>query len=126
MLAAVNQLRASVGSSPLTLCEPISRAAQFYAALMADSNYYGHVGPDGSQAWDRMSAQGYAWRGAGENIAGGYDSVNAVMAGWEKSPGHYKNLVNPDFTHVGFGSATAPSSRYGTYWVQNFGYGGRC
>ena len=49
--------------------------------------------------------------------------MNAVMAGWEKSPGHYQNMIKPDFTHVAFGSASAASSLNGTYWVQNFGWG---
>jgi uncharacterized protein YkwD len=84
------------------------------------------VGPDGSQPWDRMSAHGYQWREAAENIAAGFNDVDAVMTGWRNSPGHYANIISPTLEHVGFGSATNPSSIYGNYWVQNFGRGGTC
>jgi uncharacterized protein YkwD len=126
MLDRVNALRKKADAPPVVLCAPLQATAQDYSSLMATSDYYGHVGPDGSEPWDRMSAHGYAWHGAGENIAAGFDDVDAVMTAWQNSPGHMANILNPSFTHVGFGQARDDSSRYRTYWVQNFGYGGAC
>jgi uncharacterized protein YkwD len=126
MLAQVNALRQQAGVGPVTLCANLTAAAQDYASIMATKNHYGHVGLDGSQPWDRMTASGYAWQGAGENIAGGFDTTSAVMAGWRASPHHYDNLVNPSYTHLGLGRASDPSSTYHSYWVQDFGYGGAC
>jgi uncharacterized protein YkwD len=108
------------------LCAPLGLSAQKYAHVMAARDFFGHRGPDGRQPWDRMRAEGYQWRGAGENIAAGQRGVAAVMASWRGSPPHYANLVNPAFTHVGFGYSRKDSSHYATYWVQEFGYGGRC
>jgi uncharacterized protein YkwD len=126
MLSQVNALRQKAGVASLELCEPLQGTAQDYATLMASTDYYGHVGPDGSEPWDRMAAHGYAWHGAGENIAAGFDDVAAVMAAWRESPGHLANIMNPSFTHVGFGQAANPGSTSENYWVQNFGYGGNC
>jgi len=126
MLTAVNALRTEAGAGPLRLCAPLTAAAEDYARLMASTDYYGHVGPDGSQPWDRMTAQGYAWRAAAENIAAGYDTAVAVLQGWHDSPHHLANLLDPQYRDVGFGRATSPGSKYGTYWVQDFGTGGSC
>jgi len=126
MLAAVNTLRRAAGVRPLRLCPSLSAAAQDYAVSMASTGHYGHVGVDGSQPWDRMSAHGYSWTGAAENIAGGFSRVPVVMQAWHASAGHYDNLVNPSLQHVGFGKATVAGSPLGTYWVQDFAAGGRC
>ena len=126
MLLQVNALRKEVGAPPVTLCTRLTSAAQEYASLMASQDHYGHVGPDGSQPWERMAGQGYRWTAAAENIAGGYGVVIDVMNAWHDSPGHYTNIINPDLTHVGFGFATDPDSTYQEYWVQDFGTGGSC
>jgi len=45
---------------------------------------------------------------------------------WVDSPGHYANLVNPAYRHVGLGHGSSEGSEYGDYWVQNFGRGRGC
>jgi uncharacterized protein YkwD len=64
-------------------------------------------------------ASGYKFDGyrsfmAGENIAFGQESIAEVMAGWFKSEGHCKNLMNPGFKEIGV-------AQYNNYWVQEFG-----
>lgn len=125
MLASVNAMRAAAGVQPLILCRPVTKAASDYARVMADRGWFDHTGPDGSEPWDRMTAAGYAYRAAGENIAAGQESVAAVMQAWRDSPGHYANIVSKSFTHLGVGRATSKDA-YGIYWVQNFGSGGSC
>lgn len=125
MLASVNTMRAAAGASPLTLCRPVTKAASDYAKVMAERSWFDHTGPDGSEPWDRMTAAGYAYRAAGENIAAGQESVAAVMEAWRDSPGHYANIISRTFTHLGVGRATSKDD-YGIYWVQNFGSGGAC
>ena len=68
---------------------------------------------------DRIVFAGYNFKGyksfaVGENIAFGQTSIKEVMAGWFKSEGHCKNLMNPAFKEVG----VAENSKY---WVQDFG-----
>lgn len=71
-----------------------------------------------------MKAQAYNWRSAGENIARGQDDVDVVMAAWIASPGHYANLINSNFRHVGLGLTVDASGS--KWWVQDFGSGGTC
>lgn len=126
MLAQVNAVRAAAGVPPVKMCAALGRAAQGYASLMASQDYYAHVGPDGTEPWDRMRGQGYRWRSVGENIAAGQRDVGGVMADWIASPDHYANLVNPAFRHVGFGHAVGEGTQFGNYWVQDFGRGRGC
>lgn len=132
MLNRVNKIRVEKKSPPLKLCAPLELAAQKYADYMARENFLSHTGKDGSKVGDRLTRAGYLWKSSntstyiGENIAAGQQSVKEVVSGWVKSPGHYKNLISKNFTHVGFGQSKSTNSKYGIYWVQNFGSGVKC
>jgi hypothetical protein len=120
MLWAVNKERANRGIAPLAMCPALNRAAQGYAEKLRAYGAFGHS-VDGSTPESRMAAAGYRWTRAGENIAAGQPDVYSVMIAWVYSPEHYKNIVDPGFQHVGFGSV--PRSGGGSFWVQNFGAG---
>ena len=132
MLNSLNSIRADRKLAPLTLCRPLITASQKYANTLAQQNFLAHEGKDGSTPGERMQGAGYKWRNTrtgsmvAENIAGGQKSVLAVMTSWRNSSGHFKNMVEPKFTHVGFGMAINPDSKYKKYWVQNFGFGATC
>ena len=132
MLQNLNSLRAQKGLIPLVACKFLTKSAQSYAANMAKNNFFGHVGKDGSSPGDRIQSAGYNWKNpltksmVAENIAAGQTTVSQVMDSWKNSPGHYRNMVERVFTHVGFGMAINPSSKFKIYWVQNFGYGAPC
>ena len=101
-------------------CE-LKTAALNHSRDMANENFFGHQGSDGSSAGDRMSAAGYRWSAWGENVAAGYYSVSSVMQGWIGSPGHCANLMNPNFSNLGAAKFSNPDSNYGVYWTQVFG-----
>ena len=126
MLAEVNATRAQSGIAPLRLCRTLGRAATKYAVTMATSDSFGHVGLDGSLPWDRVRAEGYAYRTVGENLGGRFATVATVMDGWRKSPSHLATMLDPAYTHVGFGYAHSDSADLQDYWVQEYGSGGRC
>jgi len=73
---------------------------------------------------DRMKAAGYGgFYDAGENVAAGQQTADAVMTDWMNSPGHYANIVDKDYKDVGFGVA---ADRHGVlYWCVVFGSRGR-
>jgi uncharacterized protein YkwD len=101
----------------------LERAAVGHAVDMATHNYFSHTSRSGSTPTTRAKSAGY--RGvAGENIAAGYPSVAAVMAGWLKSAGHCSNIMSRSYQDIGVGSAYSAKSTYGTYWVQDFGIRG--
>ena len=72
-----------------------------------------HTGGDGSNPGERIARTGYVSATWGENVAAGYPSVEAVMAGWLGSDGHCANLMNPGFTEFGGGETDR-------YWAQVF------
>ncbi len=85
---------------------------------MIDRNFFAHNTPDGQTPFDRMKAAGISYSSAGENIAAGQYSPQNVMDSWMNSPGHRKNILNPDFEYIGVGLARGGS--YGIYWAQEF------
>lgn len=124
MLTLVNDIRSKNGVGPIGACPRLDRIAQDYAQVMADTGHYAHNGPSGESPWDRYRLGGYNMSNGAENIAYGYPSTETVSQGWEDSEGHFRNIINPGLTSVGFGAAQSSYGRW--YWVQNFGTGGKC
>ncbi len=108
---------------PLGLDTALNNAAYLHATDMAGDDYFDHVSRDGTRFDERITAAGYDWRAAGENIAAGHRNAGAVVADWMASPGHCRNIMNPDFEDLGVGVSYAADSSYGVYWVNNFGQG---
>jgi uncharacterized protein YkwD len=122
-----NQFRREQQRPPLTVDVRLTATARDFADWMAATDFYGHEA-DGRQPWDRAKAQGYEYCEVAENIAyawrtDGFSAeqlVKEFVEGWEKSPGHRKNMLNPDLTEIGVAVARSPDT--GLYYaVQDFG-----
>ena len=71
---------------------------------------------------ERIEANGYSnYELIGENIAGGYSSIDLVIEAWINSPQHCGNLMNSEFEEVGVAVISNENSDYKIYWTQNFG-----
>ncbi|MGZ3778191.1 MAG: CAP domain-containing protein [Mucilaginibacter sp.] len=104
---------------PLTWNDDLEKAAIGHAQDMYYKNYFSHTSKDGRTTSHRVINAGYKFKGykafyVGENIALGQMSIDEVMDGWLKSPGHCKNLMNAGFKEVGV-------AQFNQYWVQDFG-----
>jgi stress response protein SCP2 len=119
VVAATNAERARHGLAPLTVDARLTAAAQAHSADMVARSFFAHENPDGSQVWDRALAAGYAYRKVAENIAAGQRSAAEVVVGWMNSPGHRRNILDPELTQIGVGTATG--GEYGIHWTQVFG-----
>lgn len=118
LVAAHNRSRAKAGLSELVVNPRLEAAAQHHARDMAERRRMSHRGSNGSSPFQRMSAQGYTFRRAGENVAAGQRTVEQVMRDWLHSPGHRRNILGK-FTEMGASGAT---DRSGTpYWCVTFG-----
>jgi uncharacterized protein YkwD len=113
-----NRLRARAGLPPLKPSAELTAAAQRHARDMAAQRRMRHRGSDGTTPFERMTQAGYVYRAAGENVAHGQPSVDAVMAAWWRSPPHRSNILGT-FSQIGAGSATAPDGSL--YWCVTFG-----
>ena len=99
----------------------LAAAARGHANDMADQGYFAHTSPSGLTMKQRAEKAGYTgWRDLGENIAAGY-TVRDVIQGWLDSPSHCETLMDPALKEVGMSYVYKPGSKYGTYWVQDFG-----
>lgn len=98
---------------PLALEARLTAAAQAHSSDMHARAVMSHTGSDGSGPGERIARTGYAYATWGENVAAGYPSAEAVMAGWLGSDGHCANLMRPGFTEFGAGES-------GRYWTQVF------
>ncbi len=117
LLRLVNAERQRVNAPPLVLSDQLTAAAQRHSQDMATSRRMSHTGSDGSTMRSRIDATQYHWSTIGENVALGQPSAAAVMTAWMNSPGHRRNILNPAFTELGIGYATAAGR---PYWTQVF------
>jgi uncharacterized protein YkwD len=82
---------------------------------MADNFYFSHTSPTYGSPFQMIRAFGLTYRTAGENIAYGYPTPQAVVNSWMNSEGHRKNILNPSFTQIGVGYVSQ-----GNHWTQMF------
>lgn len=110
----VNVERRKNGLSELEYNWQLSRVARFKSEDMRDRGYFSHTSPTYGTPYQMMRSFGISYRTAGENIAKGQVSPEAVVNAWMNSSGHRANILNPSFTEIGVGFAS------GNYWTQMF------
>jgi hypothetical protein len=127
ILESTNRLREQEGRVELKQERQLESTAGDYAEHLARTDKLSHEA-DGSDPRERAIKHGYSPCIVAENIAYQFSSAgfqNADLArefmeSWRKSPGHLKNLLDPDILEAGM--AVARSSQSGKYYaVQVFG-----
>lgn len=111
----VNQIRQENGLQPLTANWELSRVARYKSRDMKDNRYFSHTSPTYGSPFQMIKAFGLSFRTAGENIAKGYATPQAVVNGWMNSSGHRANILNPSYRQIGVGYVSG-----GNYWTQMF------
>lgn len=111
----VNVEREKAGLKPLTYDWELSRVARIKSQDMKDNKYFSHTSPTYGSPFQMMKSFGIKYRSAGENIARGQATPQAVVNAWMNSSGHRANILNPSFTHIGVGYVAD-----GRYWTQMF------
>ena len=115
LLTLTNQARLDNGVGTLEPDEGLAQAARHHAEEMARLGYFSHTSPVGENATvgQRVARSGSFIGTLGENLAlvGEVNTAQTTTTGWLESPGHRANLLNPKFTHVGFGTARYPDGR---------------
>lgn len=102
-VSAMNDHREVVGCEPLVWNGYVAEVAQAHSVDMLQRDFFAHENPDGASPFDRLSAAEISYSRAAENIAWGYPSAEAVLAGWLDSPGHRRNIENCALTEHGVG-----------------------
>lgn len=101
VLKIVNQERAKAGVSALTISNELVAPANKRAKEIKES--FSHTRPNGT-AWSTVLKEYNVSVGAaGENIAYGYNTPEAVMNAWMNSEGHRANILSKNYKHIGIG-----------------------
>ena len=111
----VNVERAKYGLSPLETDWQLSRVARYKSQDMKDKNYFSHTSPTYGTPFQMMKSFGITYRYAGENIAKGQKTPQAVVTAWMNSSGHRANILNANYKKIGVGYVAN-----GNYWTQMF------
>lgn len=114
----VNEERTKAGLKEVTLDTNIETAALVRAKEIEKS--FSHTRPDGRHFSTALREQNVNYKGAGENIAWGQSSPEAVMNAWMNSEGHRANILNPNYTKIGVGYYQ--NAKGTNYWTQLFTY----
>ncbi len=89
----------------------LEQVAIMHSKDMFNRIYFDHASPEGKKVQDRVEVVDYSWIYLGENLAYGAITEVEVVQEWMSSPGHCRNILNPNFTEMGVGVT-------GLYWTQ--------
>lgn len=115
VIRLVNEIRVANGLNALVADEELSRVARIKSQDMKDNQYFSHTSPVYGSPFDMMKNFGISYKTAGENIAKGQTTPQAVVDGWMNSSGHRANILNASYTAIGVGYVAE-----GNYWTQMF------
>ncbi|MDR7335187.1 CAP domain-containing protein [Roseateles asaccharophilus] len=124
-LAALNALRASPQTCggrawpavpALRWQDTLAASARSHAVDLAGRDRLDHLGANGAPLRQRLREAGYAMRLAGENLAGGPETLDEALVQWLASPAHCENLMEARFEEAGLACVTGPGSLQ-RYWV---------
>ncbi|KQY23208.1 hypothetical protein ASD16_11650 [Cellulomonas sp. Root485] len=101
IVTRTNEERAAAGLPALAVSDCAAQQAVARTALLAAENRFEH---------DPLEPilEACAARAVGENLALGYPTALAVVAGWMGSDGHRANILSPTYTHIGVGCTEGP------------------
>ena len=127
VLRQANAFRAEQGLAGVEREAQLAATAQAFADFMAAGDRYGHDA-DGRSPAQRARAGGYDPCAVAENIAyvmnsQGFsteDLAEAFVEGWKNSPGHRRNMLDPQVVDTGVAIARSPRTQR-FYAVQMFG-----
>lgn len=120
VVCLINQQRNVRGLPSLSVSTKLNASAQSWNQWMVSTGNFTH----GTNFAGRISAVGYDWQTAGENIATGFATPREAVAAWMASPDHCRNILDPSFRNIGTGVSPAAVGSFATQpstWTNDFG-----
>ena len=122
-----NEARRKNRLPPLDWDRDLANKARAKSDDMLNNNYFSHTSPDGKTLKDRFQEEKPASirniSRIGENIYMGArldyttdikTQARLIVDGWMTSPGHRRNILDPQYTHIGVGVAAKDKMCYAT------------
>jgi hypothetical protein len=101
LIELTNQERAVAGLNTLNQNSKLNAAAKAKAENMFEEQYWDHFGPNGETPWQFITAAGYSYVYAGENLAKGFRTSEGVVEAWMASPTHRDNILSKNYKDIG-------------------------
>lgn len=111
----ISRYRAEHGLAAVIRDPALDGIAQAQADAMAAADLLSHsvAGP----LPDRLARLDRQTGAAAENVSAGYPDLDAALGGWRRSPEHDRNLLLPPLRRIGVAGASAPGTRFKTFWA---------
>jgi uncharacterized protein YkwD len=122
IISLTNAFRRAQSQREVEVNPQLMETAQDFARFMARTDQYGHTA-DGNRPAARAKQHGYDYCIIAENIAFQFSAegftteelAQGLFQGWQQSPDHRKNMLNPAVTNTGM--AVARSEQTGNYYA---------
>lgn len=112
----ISAYRAENGLGRVTVDSRLNRAAADYARAMGREGRVSHR--IGGSLGRRVTASGYDWGVAAENLASGQSDIASALDGWKRSAPHRQNLLNAQVTSIGIAAVSASGGgKSRNYWA---------
>lgn len=122
IIALTNGKRTQSGLGALSFNSQLSAAAASKAGDMFAADYWAHNSPSGKTPWSFITASGYRYLYAGENLARDFSDASSVVEAWMASPSHRSNILDDHFKEIGVAVASGDlEGREVVLVVQMFG-----
>ena len=115
VIRLVNEIRVKNGLSALNTNWELSRIARYKSQDMVSNRYFSHTSPTYGSPFQMIKSFGLTYQSAGENIAYGQTTPQAVVNAWMNSSDHRANILNSSYKQIGVGYVAN-----GHYWTQLF------
>ena len=122
IIALTNAKRMENSLPALSHNTKLASAASTKSGDMFTSDYWSHNSPSGRSPWSFISASGYKYIYAGENLARDFNDAQSVVNAWMNSPSHRSNILDKNFKEIGVSVSEGKlDGREGVLVVQMFG-----
>ena len=120
IIELTNAMRQNLDIPALKENLTLNQAAFLKVQDMLIGQYFAHMSPSHKGLSYFLGQARYPYYMAGENLAMGFVDAEAVVNSWAKSPTHYANLVDPEYTNIGIGMKSGLFNNHDTTLVAQY------
>ncbi len=101
IIELTNEERQKQGLQTVKADARLTSAAYAKANNMLEQQYWDHFGPNGESPWQFITASGYEYIYAGENLGKGFTTSEGIHQAWMASPTHKENIMGANYKDIG-------------------------